>query len=65
MNATAERATLSPRSNRRQRAPSTTSDAPAVPIAAALTKLQPESVLRNPIVATIDITATIATATAT
>ena len=34
-------------------------------MAAAVTKLQPDSVLRKPIAATIDIAATIATATAT
>ena len=36
-----------------------------MPMTAALAKLQPDSALRNPIAAIIDITATIATATAT
>ena len=40
-------------------------DAPMAPIAAAVTKLQPDSVLRNPTAAMIDIAATMATATAT
>jgi hypothetical protein len=65
MKAPADRATLSPSNSRRERANRTTADAPAVPIAAALTKLQPDRVLRKPIAATIDIAATMATAMAT
>ena len=61
----AERATLSPSSSRRHREYSTMPEAPIVPIAAALAKLHPDSALRNPIAAIIDITATMATATAT
>jgi hypothetical protein len=64
-NPTAESATLSPSSRRRQRANNTTADAPRTPIAAAVTKLQPDSALRKATAATIDIAATTPTATAT
>ena len=40
-------------------------DAPSAPIAADVTKLQPDSVLRKPTAAITDIAATMATATAT
>ena len=63
--AIADRATLSPSSSRRRSANRTTAEAPTTPIAAAVTKLHPDRALRKEMAETIDIAATMATATVT